>query len=161
MLILWYFLTTGVNSKCPISTRCWEAKCYPDPCTMCLSHYEQGLGCRYACLFQTLICRLRRLTVGVGLVLSNEVSCSSKARHTETTLQCGGGVWHLLVFDPTVISDMYLSIYEFCWGRCGINISFSTVWWSQNLDFKAINDVKVDLQVRTDKQVPPCASYMS
>ena len=77
------------------------------------SHTINRVRARYAFLFQTLIRRLWRLTVGVGLVLRNEVSCSSKARHTETTLQGGGGVkkgWD-------TCCDFTRQLYQIC--KCG------------------------------------------
>lgn len=122
------------------------------------SHTINRVRARYAFLFQTLIRRLWRLTVGVGLVLRNEVSCSSKARRTETTLQCGGGVkgWDTCWDFTRQLSQICNSGFmENLWvmSREVLHKYFSTDD-PKTLILKLLLMSKVYPQVRTDKKDP-------
>lgn len=71
----------------------FEAQGCPESCTLCLRPWPLSkVSARHACLFQTLThYRSGKLTVEVGLVLRNESSCTSEARHSKTIPQYGGG----------------------------------------------------------------------
>lgn len=66
---------------------------YPESCTACLWPWPLSkVSARHARLFQKLaVYRSEKLTVEVGLVLRNESSCTSEARHSKTIPQYGGG----------------------------------------------------------------------
>lgn len=71
----------------------FEAQGCPESCTLCLRPWPLSkVSARHAGLFQTLaVYRSGKLTVEVGLVLRNESSCTSEARHSKTIPQYGGG----------------------------------------------------------------------